>query len=180
MNITVKIDEISLSTVVDEVLVYEADDDDFGREPAGTVNTRTVGHLVAEMIMDRIVKDDRYPSLVKRVTAIRNEEIREAVRPAIEEAVNGPVRQTNSYGEPTGATTTLRELIAAEASKFINSPVDAYNRDRGTHLSKLVREQVQEAFAAEVKAAVQQARTSVADEIGQQVANAVTNAMKAR
>jgi hypothetical protein len=168
MNITVKIDEVSLSTAV--VQAFDGDG-----EPHG----QTVGHLVADMIVDRLVQDrDRWYELNRTATEIKREVIREAVRPMVEQAITEPIQKTDGYGGPVGRPTTLREVIVDEARKVVNAR-DRYDGDR-TLLQKTVAEEVHKAFAAEVKDAVKQAREQVADEIGKQVAVAVTNAMKGR
>jgi len=169
MNITVKIDEVSLATVVDQALAY---DDENGPYVAGE---RTIGHLVAEMIVERLTQDrDRWYEL-------RSTVIREAVLPAIEQAIATPIQKTSLYGDPVGDPVTLREVIVDEARKVINAkdPND-YRGDKGTFLVRVVREEVSNALRAEIAAEVAKAKAAVADEIGKQVAGAVTAAMKAR
>ena len=176
MNITVKVDEISLSTVVDQALGY---DDEGGPYVAGE---RTVAHLVAEIIVDRLVQErDRWYELRQTVTEIKREVIREAVRPMVEQAIAEPIQKTNSFGDAVSGPTTLREVIVDEARKVISSkdPND-YRGDKGTFLVRVVREEVAAALRAEIADAVKQAKASVAGEIGSQVAAAVTNAMKGR
>lgn len=178
MNITVKVDDITLETIIEQAVTgWDSDDEEYERK-----RPVTIASLVAAEIVDRLAADqDRWGSLKEKVAKVRAEAIREKVLPAIEEAIHGPVRKTNSYGEPVGTeTTTLRELIAAEARKALTAPVDQYSRSGQTVVGKVVAEEVQKAFAAEVKSAVQQARQQVADEIGSQVATAVASAMKGR
>lgn len=173
MNITVKVDEVSLATVVDQALAY---DDENGSYVAGE---RTVAHLVAEMIVDRLAQDhDRWYELRKTVTDVKREVIREAVLPMVEQAISEPIQKTSAYGDPLGAPVTLREVIVDEARKLLDKRADTYGSQ--TVLQKIVAEEVQKAFAAEIKDAVAKARASVADDIGKQVAAAVTNAMKGR
>lgn len=178
MSINVTVSEITLSTVVDEIEAsydYEGDLVAEGRPV-------TIAHLVAGQIVERLTGDsERWDRLSRKFAAIRDEMIHEALRPVIEEAVCGPVRKTNTYGEPVGTeTTTLRELIAAESRKILTQRTGEYNRNGETVISKIVSEEVHKAFAAEVKDAVKQAREKVAAEIGQQVAHAVAAAMRAR
>lgn len=178
MNITVSIDEVSLATAVNDVLGF----DEAGGELISTGEQVTIADLVAAKITERVTRDENWHDFSRRVRDIRAEVIRELVRPQIERAVLAPVTLTNTYGEPSGKTTTLRELIVDEARKALNSPADpnGYGRDRKTLVQKIVAEQVQAAFTAELADAVKQARTAIADEIGKQVANSVTAAMKAR
>ena len=174
MNIEIKVDDITLATVVAEVMDYDEDGDlvSSGKE-------RTVAELVAAQIVERVVRDDRYPRLKDRVTAIRDEEIREAIRPAIVEAVTRPLKKTNGYGEPTGQVTTLSEVIVDEARKFMKEPADKYRREDGTVLQKLVRDEVHKAFGSEIADAVKQARELVATQLGDTVSDQITAAVKA-
>ena len=174
MNITVNVDEVSLDTVVAEIVAFDEDGDPY---PNGE---RTVADLVAAQIMARLLKDDGYRQLATRVQEIRAEEIRAAVRPLIEEALRRPIRKTNTYGEATGAETTLTEVIIDEAQKAITKPLDSYNRDKGTFLSKTVADEVKKALSAEIADAVKKAREQVSAEIGQHVAAAVQAGLKAR
>ena len=83
MNITVKIDDVSLATMVDQAYSY-------GDESGP--HDRTVGELVAAMIVDRLVQDrDRWHELSRTVTEIKREVIREAVRPMVEQAISEPI-----------------------------------------------------------------------------------------
>jgi hypothetical protein len=176
MNITVKVDDVALDTIVAEVFGYDDEGETY------QLGNKTLADLVAGQITDRLVKDPGWAKLAAKVTGIRDEVIRERVTPAVEEALHGPICKTNHYGEPVhGQTTTLRELIAEEAARALTAPVnrDSY-RDNITLIQKTVRDEVQKAFAEEIAAAVKQARASVAGEIGNQVAAAVTNAMKGR
>lgn len=178
MNITIQVDEITLDTVVAEVVDFDEDGD------AVETGQTTVADMVAKQIVERLVKSDRYPGLRDQVTQIRNEEIRAAVRPAINEAITRPIRKTNHYGEVTGGETTLSELIVEEARKQLKENVDRYDSKKGTVLSQTIAAEVRKAFGTEIAAAVQQARdlviTQLGDEIGQQITATVTAALAKR
>ena len=178
MNITVKVDDVTLDTVVADVFGYDGEDG----EPYKLGN-KTIADLVARQIVERLIKDDRYTTLAHYVTDIRKEVIRDALRPAVEEAIAAPIRRTNTWGDPIDGTTvtTLREVIVKEARDVINAkdPND-YRGEKGTFLERTVRAEVARAMHDEIAAEVAKARKAVADEIGKQVAAAVTNAMKGR
>lgn len=173
MNITVQVDDISLATTVAEIVAFDEDGNPY---PSGE---RTVADLVADQIMARLLKDSGWRTLAEQVQAIREEEIRAAVRPQIEEALQRPIRKTNIYGEPTGAETTLTEVIVEEARKALNAPTDSYGR-RETFLEKTVAAEVKKALSAEITDAVKKAREQVAAEIGSHVATAVQAGLKSR
>lgn len=174
MNIEIKIDEITLATVVADVVDFDEDGD-----PVSAGKERTVADLVAAQIAKQVTADRRYPALLDRVTSIRDEEIRAAIRPAIEQAVARPIKKTNHYGEATGGETTLTEVIVSTAREYLKEPVDKYSRDKGTVLTAAVRTAVRQAFEAEIADAVKQARDLVAGEIGTAVAAQIETAVKA-
>jgi hypothetical protein len=174
MNITIKVDDVTLDTVVADVVGYDEDGDLIER------GGKTVAHMVAEQITARLVKGDRWSKMADKVSEVRTEEIRAAVRPLIEEAISGPVRQTNSYGEPVGQETTLRALILEEVRKLMKEPADRYGRDSGTLLSKTIADEVQKAIKAEIADEVKKARDLVSGQIGQMMATAVQQGLKSR
>lgn len=175
MNITLNIDEISLATAVDQVAEYDDDGDLIGPRD------RTVGELVANMILERLVRDNHWNRLRDQMLEVRREVIREALLPVVEKALSESFQKTNSYGEPiAGTQATMREVIADEARKLMTEPADSYHRDKGTRLQVMVRKEVEAALGAEVKDAVKQAREQVSAEIGAMVASAVQAGLKAR
>lgn len=171
MNITVNVDEVSLSTSVADTLAYDEEGNVVGE-------SHTIGEIVAQKIVERLAKEDRYHELTRQVQEIRKEVIREAVRPQVEEALNKPFRRSNIYGEPAGEPVTLRELIVDEVRRVLKDPADKYNRDRGTVLEAAVHKEVEAAFASEIREAVKQTREQVSDRIGQIVADAVSEGMR--
>jgi hypothetical protein len=178
MNITVNVDEVSLDTVVAEVLGYDHETGESYPE-----RERTIGDIVAEKLLERVINHDRgsgYQGLLTQVREIRAEVIREAVRPQVEEAIAAPVQKTNSYGDPIGEPTSLRDLIVAEARKAVNEPADRYSSRGGSFLQQAIEKAVKDALADEIKSAVEAARKGVAGEIGKTVAAAVDAGLKAR
>ncbi len=164
MNITVTVDEVTLATIVRE----------------GYESQPTIADLVAGQIVRRLTEDhDQWDNISRRVHEIRDEEIRAAVLPLITEAITMPLQQTNVYGEPTGPETTLSQLIVAEARKQLGERADPYNHERGTVLSKTVAAEVKKAFAGEIADAVKQARDLVSAELGDQIGDQITAAVRA-
>jgi hypothetical protein len=173
VNIEIKVDDITLETVVGQVVGFDEDGDT-------VVNgQRTVADIVAAQIVERLAQDQRSPTLRDMVTEIRKEEIRAAVRPSIAEALARPIYKTNTYGERTGAETTLAELIADEARKQLAEPVDKYDYKKGTFLQVAVRAEVQKAFKAEIADAVKQVREQVTAELSGSLAEQLTAAVAA-
>ncbi|MFE4867650.1 hypothetical protein [Streptomyces sp. NPDC056682] len=167
MNIEIKVDELSLNTIVADVVSFDEDGDPY------TEGTKTVADLVATQIVNRLVKDDQWKRLREQVLDIRTEEIRAAVRPSIDEALARPIYKTNTYGERTGQETTLAELISEEARKQLAEPADRYRSEKGTVLQQAVRAEVKKAFETEIADAVQKARELVVAELGGDLAERV-------
>ena len=165
MNITVTVDEVTLDTIVHS---YDGD-------------SVTVGDRVVQAITQHLVASkDVYPPLRDQVSKIRDEEIREQVRPLITEALTEPVQLTNQWGDPVpGAKqTTLREVIVAEARKQFTAKADSYSRSGQTILQKLVADEVTAAIRAVVADEVKRARAEVATQIGAMVAESVAAGMR--
>lgn len=148
-------------------------------EDGDRVGGRTVADAVVAALVTQAAKGDYSDSLKTRVKDIRDEEIRDAIAPTLAEAIAKPLVKTNSYGEPVGKETTLRELILEEARKIWEQPVDRYSREKGTHLQAAIRKEVQAAFQEEIAEAVKVAREAVAKEIGGSIADTVTKAVRA-
>lgn len=175
MNITVTVDEITLDTAVTQVIGYDSEGDEYA-----TGKERTIGDIVAEQITAALIKDDRWNSLRTKMLDIRSEVIREALAPVVEKALSETFQKTNSYGEPIGGETSMRQVIAKEAKQFMTQPADTYNRDKGTVLQMMIRREVAAVLTTEVAEAVKQARDQFAGEIGKQVTSAVTAAMRGK
>jgi hypothetical protein len=98
-----------------------------------------------------------------RVREIRDEIIVDELRPEIENALSQPFRRSNSYGEPTGPETTLREEIVRVAQDMLNKPVRStarYDQQR-TLVEETIHTQVHKVLASELKAAVDEAKAAV-------------------
>lgn len=175
MHIEIKVDEVTLATVVDDIIGH---DEETG-EPY-QAGRRTIGDLVAAQLVDRVTREtDRYRALVTKVTEIRTELIRETIRPQLEQALAAPLRKTNSYGEATGQESTLREVIVAEAKAAMS------NRDRNhgsgrTWIEETVAAEVRKVLADEITQAVKTARTELANQISASVATAVQAGLRSR
>jgi hypothetical protein len=173
MNININVDDVDLKSVI-------ADKGRYDDEEGWIAGEVYLGNEIARLLVDRILADKTYgEQLGQRVRAIRDEEIRAAIAPAIADAVAAPIQQSNAYGEPTGKATTLREIIAADARKYLTEPADQYYRDRGSRLDRMVREAVAAAFQAELAAQVKEVRDAVLAEAGDLIGTQVQDAIRA-
>ena len=158
MNIEVTVSDVTLTSIIRE-----------GYED----NNVTIGDRVVEDIVSRLSSEtDYWGGMRARVERIRDEEIREQVRPLIESALTEPFRKTTSYGEAVGPETTLRSLIVGEVKDYLGKPASSSSGRYGegkTFIAGLVAAEVDKAFREEVAAAVKQVRESVAKEFGDSV-----------
>jgi predicted RNA binding protein with dsRBD fold (UPF0201 family) len=114
----------------------------------------------------------------QRVSAITDEEIRDAIRPAIVEALTGAVQKTDAWGEPKGEPKTLREQIVEGATAALNVKREhAYNR-RETLVEYIVREEIERAIRKELSAEMDKAKKQVTDAIKEQGAEVLAEAVK--
>ena len=168
MDIKVNVESIDLAEYIGTH--YDEDGD---RVPAGTL-----AEVVVHQLVEKFAKSDSYRGLAERVQTIRNDEIRAQLAPVIAEALAKPIQTTNAYGERTGAETTLRELIAAEARRYLSERDNGYNAQKGTRLEIEVRKAVDAAFRAEIAAEVKQAKEAVVTQLGATVAELVATAVR--
>lgn len=130
----------------------------------------TLGDVLVERLVERLANDQEYPNLKELLKRVREEILREAVKPIVEEAIKAPLQKTNNYGEAIGKETTLREVILDEAKKLLTAPHRA-SSGRSTDsslLSQIIREEVGNAFrnelAEEIKVAKEKVRAAIRKE----------------
>jgi hypothetical protein len=171
VNVTVEdIESVDLATVVETRSRY----DSVGEREDYEV---TIGHLIAEKVTQLLAKDDSWGGVKRRFLEIREEGIREAVQPLIAEALTGAIQKTNNYGEPTGQTTSMRELVMVEAQKIVSKPIDSYGRGE-TFLQKLVREEIGRVFAGELSKVMAAEKEKVVAAVRAKAADLIAEAVK--
>lgn len=157
---------IELTIDLDKHLANHVGYDEEGDPVQGptTVEDVILG-MVADKLVERVTSGiDDYRSTVRdRVAAIRDEEIRKLVAPAVNEAFEAPIRRTNDYGVPTGPERTLHEEIVTKATEWLTSydPNSRYGDRRLTRAEALVKEQVDRAMNRELSAAIGSAKAEV-------------------
>lgn len=174
MQINVKVEDIEsvdLATPIETRYRYDEDGDRESYEV-------TIGHLVADKVFAALKKDDNWGGVHRKFLEIRDEEIRKAVQPIVTEAIAGPIQKTNNYGEPTGQSTTVRELVMAEASALLTRSADSYGRGSETVLQKFVREQIAAAFTKELAAVVAEEKAKVVAAVRAKAAELIADAVK--
>ncbi len=173
INVTVEgIDGIDMKTVIGETRAWDDEHD------AYRTKELTIGEVVAARVTAELTKDESYPGLRKQFLAIRDEEIREAVKPIVEQVILAPVQRTNEYGEATGETTTLRALVVAETKKVLALKADSYGRGSETVLQKFVRDEISAAFKKELAEVLAEEKAKVVAAVRAKAADLIADAVK--
>jgi hypothetical protein len=175
MEIKVIVPEITLATVVGDVVSYDEDGDALVE-----VGVETVGDKVAKIISKNVMQAPEYTDLKAKVSQIREEEIRAALKPIIEEALQAPIRKTNSWGDPTGQETTLRDIILDEAKRaWATDRNNSYSSNRETtDIRTAIREEVRKHINGEVAKAVKEAQNAALKAVGDLASAPVVDAVR--
>jgi hypothetical protein len=141
------------------------DEDGEERTAPQTLEDVVIGQVVSTLVA-MAVRDEHsgYRDLRKRVEEVTREEITAAVRPMVAEALEGPIRRTNSYGEVLDRNpTTLRDMIFEQVTTALTkgSRQDTYGRQSKSVLSDLVQEHVERILAKELKGEIDKAKAEV-------------------
>jgi hypothetical protein len=159
-----------------EIRFFNHDTDEY------EMRDRTLGDMIAEKIADGILKEmDREwrQDLFTRVREERKNLIHERLEPILDEAMKAPIKRTNEYGEPMiGKELTMRELIVDEAHKIITSkPIRSGYGGSETILQKTIREEIKQAFAAELSAELQAAKKAMVAAVQEKAVEYMTEAV---
>lgn len=150
----------------------------------GSVEGLIVDLAARELMSQAVGKDrDTWRDVLRRVNTIRDDIIAEQIRPQVEEALEASITRTNTYGEPTGKTTTLREVIVDEAKKWLTKTGDDFSSSRGprrgeTNVQHLIRQEVDKALTTELRAAVQEAQGDVLETVKPKAAEVLTESIE--
>jgi len=170
MQIKVDVSNISLDSVIGTHYT-QTDEDTYRDEP------ETLADAVAAQIALALQADDEFKTLRARVLDLRNEEIREQVKPIVAAAIAAPVQRTNSYGNPVGEPVPMTELIVKEVHDYLGKR-DSYARDSQTVVQKLIREQVDLALKNELKDAIADEKAKVVAAVRAKAADLIATAVR--
>lgn len=133
------------------------------------------GVTLAEAIVDQAakqllasIKEETEP-VRARVRAIRDEEIREQVRPLVGDTLGMLVQRTDEYGSPKGQPVTLREVILEKAAESFK----VSSRNRKSPLEEFITQEVDRAFRGELQEAMKASRAQVLAAVREQGAQIV-------
>lgn len=97
----------------------------------------------------------------------------------VDAAIEQPFQKTNTWGEPTGPATTLRELIDEKIKAFLTARVDSYPRTGSqAYIQNLVGNKVAAEMEKEFKEAVQQGKEQVLAAVKNRAAEVISEAMR--
>lgn len=179
MQINVSVDDltgIDLNTVIDgTVNGYDPETGELDVRPM------TLADLVAEKLainlLDGMDGESRFEAQ-KRAARLRDQLIVEKVKPIIEKALTGPIRLTNTFGEPVGKETTLNELIMDEVKKLtLGNRADHGRGD--SPLQRLVKEQVGLAFSKEMAEIIAVEKKKAVDAIRAKASSIIAESLAA-
>jgi uncharacterized membrane-anchored protein YjiN (DUF445 family) len=177
IEVTVHADGMDLNAVVDGTINgYDPDADVYVTRP------KTLADVIAEKVVEKITREEMRDQL-RRVQQIREEMIREAVKPTITRALAEPIEHTNAFGERVAgvAPTTLREIIFNEAKRQANTSVknDYGSRTGETVLAKFVREEIGAAFKKELADILAEEKAKVVKAVRDNAGTIIADAVKA-
>jgi hypothetical protein len=148
-----------------------------GRPPYG--EPVTVADLIITKAITKLAEcSDEWNSLRRRVTDITDDEIRAKVADLIRETLTAGVQPTNTYGEPTGKPTTLRDLIMAQVQSVLALKHDPYDRNPSP-LQQVVRAEIHNAFVKELSDAVKGEKAKVVAAVREKAADVIAQTVTA-
>lgn len=103
-------------------------------------------------------------SVGQRVSAIRDEEIRARIVPLVDAAFDrGNIPLTNNYGEPTGKTVSMTDLILEHVQREVKiGPLNRNGyRESENVMTKLVKDEIDRSLKGELKAVIDAAKTEL-------------------
>lgn len=118
--------------------------------------------MAAERLVRSVTADEAKRYMRERISAIRDEEIRAAIRPLIEEALTRSIQPTDHYGNPKGEPTTLAEVITKEAKTAVTVPKEhGYGKPKRTLIQEIIADAVDLQFHRELGEAIAEGKKAV-------------------
>lgn len=164
-------DNVDLTTVIGQHKAYDTDGEYLGTED------ETLGHALTAELTKQLLKTDDWRGVKGLVKQIREEEIRAAVQAEIAEALTTTVPITNTYGESTGQTTTIRALIADMAKEALTKTNDRYGSGESA-VRKVLRDQVDKALVTELLTTIKEEREKVVTAIRGKAAELIAKSIE--
>ncbi len=172
MEITVNVTDVDINSVVGSTRRYNHDTEEYHEEPL------TLGEAIIDRVADLLVQtSDRELRLA--VNQVRTQEIKDQVAKQVEAALVEPLRQTNTWGEPTGEPTNLRNEILRIASKAVELPArsNSYQAEKSV-LQRIISEEVDRVLAKELADVVKAEKEKVVAAVRAKAADLIATAVR--
>lgn len=131
----------------------------------------TLGEALLDRAANKLVSGTARDDLRRRIEQIRDDEIREQLRPTIAAALDAPVQLFNEYGSPKGDPITLRDLILERGTALFKVKAGGYGNK--SPLDQFITEEIDRQFKNELNTAMKQAREQVLAAVREQGAAVV-------
>lgn len=149
-----------------------------GDEITGPVTLEDIVLGLAAREVYAAIDNDARRDLALAVRNTRAEVIREQIAPLVAEALDGTIQQTNIYGEATGKSSTLREMVMAEITTYLTSKKGRSRDVQTTAVEDLVAAAVKDVVGAELREAVDAAKAEVKAAITHAGAEVITETVQ--
>lgn len=150
---------------------------DYDRETGEPIGRgRTIADLIVCQTVAALTSKLR-EEVCKVIREEAKRQIGEQVRDLIAEVITNPVQLTNRFGEPSGNTVTVREHIENEVKDQLTQRVDDWNR-KGSVLTQIIKTEVEQALAKELRQAAVDARNVVVGAVKSQASTMLAKALK--
>ena len=137
------------------------DEDGEPVQQATTLEDVVLG-MVAQRLTQTVITDESKRHLYDRVARIRDEEIREQIRPLIAEALTRSIQPTDHYGNPKGEPTTLAEVITREAKTALTVPKEGgFGKPKRTLVQEVIADAVTVQFRKELGEDIEEGKKAV-------------------
>jgi hypothetical protein len=133
---------------------------------------------LSEVILDRaaaqIVRQLSKDDITRRIQQVRDDEIREVVKPMIADTIGLEVQLTDTYGAPQGPPMPLREVIVKKATEQFVVRKDGFSSSRKTPLEEYISSEIERVFRRELNEAMAEARAQVLAAVREEGAQLIT------
>lgn len=138
---------------------------------------------LGDKVIERLVR-----TLTDKFEAQAQKQLHEALKSSIETkatelveaAVNAPIRKTNTWGEPVGEPTSLRDMIDQKVKEFLGSRIDSgYTGSHPrTFIQNMVGKQVEASMQKEFAAAIQQGKEELLKAVKGHAAEVISESLR--
>lgn len=104
----------------------------------------------------------------QRVQQITDEEIRKRLEPILDDAINAAIQPTNTWGEPKGEPTTMREYLAKKMELELKKRDTHHRGTNKSLLEEIIERQIREVLGGELKGIMDTAASEIVINVREQ------------